>query len=80
MLSFTTAVTFLLHLSTLALAQSDAIGVVHTGDITYYNTNGGVGACGTALSDSEFVVAVSAPLYDQCTLYRLPDYPLDHSD
>ncbi|CAN8104393.1 unnamed protein product [Discula destructiva] len=66
----------LLSFSSLALAGvlpilprqlSDAIGTTRTGQITYYNTLGGTGACGQALSDSEALVAVSSELYDQFT-------------
>lgn len=51
---------------------SDAIGAIRSGSITYYNTQGGVGACGTTLSDSEPMVALSATLYDQCTFCPPP--------
>lgn len=71
--SLTITLTALLSLSPLALAgvisprqQSDAVGVTRTGQITYYNTLGGTGSCGTALSDNEAIVAVSTELYDQC--------------
>lgn len=73
--SFTTTFTSLLALSPLALAAAfpraqvnDAVGTTRSGEITYYNTMGGTGACGTVLSDSEHIVAVSTELYDQCTL------------
>lgn len=39
----------------------------YSGDITYYNTNGGYGACGTTLSDSEAICALSEKLYDTYT-------------
>ncbi|KUI59365.1 Papain inhibitor [Cytospora mali] len=39
----------------------------YTGQITYYNTGGGLGACGTTLSDSEAICALSESLYDQYT-------------
>jgi len=65
--SFTTQIVVLLHLTSLAVALSDAPGASHSGQITYYNTGGGLGACGTALSDSQATVALGAQLYDQCT-------------
>ncbi|ROV88769.1 hypothetical protein VPNG_10283 [Cytospora leucostoma] len=39
----------------------------YSGQITWYNTNGGYGACGTVLSDSEAICALSEKLYDQYT-------------
>ncbi|KAH7015576.1 expansin-like protein [Ilyonectria destructans] len=35
-----------------------------SGELTWYNPSAGTGACGQAYSDSNLVVAVSAPLYD----------------
>lgn len=46
--------------------QLDATGITRTGAITYYNTGGGSGACGTTLSDSGATCAVSTTLYDAC--------------
>lgn len=51
--------------------QLDATGVTRTGAITFYNTGGGSGACGTTLSDSGATCAVSTTLYDAC-MYRPP--------
>lgn len=39
----------------------------YTGQITYYDTAGGTGACGTTLSDSMAIAAVSTTLYDSYT-------------
>lgn len=46
--------------------QIDATGVSRTGAVTYYNTGGGFGACGTTLSDGALTCAVSTTLYDAC--------------
>lgn len=46
--------------------QPDAPGVTRNGDITYYNTGNGLGACGTRLTDGGSTVAVSHILYDKC--------------
>lgn len=37
----------------------------YTGDITYYNPAGGLGACGTALADTDAVAAVNSAFYGQ---------------
>lgn len=64
--------TVFVSLITVALAgvlprqQSDATGVSRTGSVTYYNTGGGLGACGTTLSDGALTCAVSTTLYDAC--------------
>jgi expansin (peptidoglycan-binding protein) len=43
----------------LAIAGLLAISVTaYTGDMTYYDPNGGVGACGEALSNSDVLVAL----------------------
>lgn len=39
----------------------------YTGDITYYNPAGGVGACGEALADTDAVAAVNTAFYDAYT-------------
>lgn len=66
------SLTVFVSLITVALAgvlprqQFDATGVTRTGAVTYYNTGGGSGACGTSLSDSGLTCAVSTTLYDAC--------------
>lgn len=68
--------TVFVSLITVALAgvlprqQSDATGVSRTGAVTYYNTGGGTGACGTTLSDGALTCAVSTTLYDACMSCR----------
>ncbi|PSR99271.1 hypothetical protein BD289DRAFT_424476 [Coniella lustricola] len=51
----------------LGIRDDSASGVTHSGDITWYNTNNGVGACGFQLSDSEPICALSTALYDEFT-------------
>lgn len=46
--------------------ELDAAGITRTGAITFYNTGGGTGACGTTLSDNAATCAVSTTLYDTC--------------
>ncbi|KAF3765614.1 expansin-related [Cryphonectria parasitica EP155] len=70
--SFTSLITLLSLGATTALAgviarDDSATGVTHTGDITYYNTENGVGACGSTLSDSDSICALSTTLYDEFT-------------
>lgn len=49
----------------------------YTGQITYYNTAGGTGACGTSLSDSMAIAAVNPTFYDSYTQGGNPnDNPL----
>lgn len=38
----------------------------HTGQITFYTPAGGLGACGTALADSDAICALSTTLFDKC--------------
>lgn len=52
--------------------SSDATGTEHSGAITYYNTGGGQGACGTTLADTDAICALSTTLYDQCTYQHFP--------
>ncbi|EMD32260.1 expansin-like protein [Gelatoporia subvermispora B] len=35
-----------------------------TGDVTWYNTDNGFGACGNQLNDGELVAALSSDVYD----------------
>ncbi|EMD32261.1 expansin-like protein [Gelatoporia subvermispora B] len=59
MSTFTKAV-FAAVVSSLYVASASA----YTGEITYYNTDNGVGACGTQLSDSGYTAALSSDVYD----------------
>ncbi|OCH93983.1 barwin-like endoglucanase [Obba rivulosa] len=36
----------------------------YTGDVTYYNTDDGYGACGIQIHDYEYVAALSSDVYD----------------
>lgn len=75
----TTTLTLLLALTAHALGATlplgirddSAAGVEHKGDITFYNTENGMGACGKQLSDSEPICAVSTMLYDECKRFFL---------
>ncbi|KAK0238307.1 RlpA-like double-psi beta-barrel-protein domain-containing protein-containing protein [Armillaria nabsnona] len=45
--------------ATLSLYTANAF----IGDATYYNPNGGLGACGTPLQNSDYIVALSTTQY-----------------
>ncbi|RFU76463.1 expansin [Trichoderma arundinaceum] len=65
MVSFKTLLPFIATLATAAptdTSSKDLEARSTWGDITYYNT--GLGACGWWNGDSDYVAAVSAPLFD----------------
>lgn len=45
----------------------------YTGDITFYNTLGGNGACGDPLADTQAIAAVNTLFYDQYTVGANPN-------
>ncbi|OCH93981.1 barwin-like endoglucanase [Obba rivulosa] len=51
-------------LVTVASALYITSAAAYTGEITYYNTENGYGACGTQLSDSGYTAALSSDVYD----------------